>query len=99
MQNIKAINLVAAQTARENERRRKVVVARIKQHHQRRLAAAELANAQARVEAQKQMREEVKRHFMRTPWATEADFNEAWKKDKLTMIREYEQSRHATQRM
>jgi len=36
---------------------------------------------------------------MLNAWATEADFNEAWKRDKLTMIREYEQSRRATLRM
>ena len=53
--------------------------------------AVELANAQARVEAQKNLRKEVKRQFMLNAWATDADFNEAWKRDKLTMIREYEQ--------
>jgi len=36
---------------------------------------------------------------MMQPWATEQDFNEAWKRDKLTMIREYEQARRATPRM
>jgi F0F1-type ATP synthase membrane subunit b/b' len=99
MQNINAINEIAEQTRREKERKRKEVVARIKQQHQRRREAAELANAQARVDAQKALREEVKRQFMLNPWATEADFNEAWKRDKLTMIREYQQSLHTTQRM
>ena len=99
MQNIKAINLIAEQTRKEKERKRKVVAARINESNRRRRQAAELANAQARVEAQKELREEVKRRFMLNSWATEADFNEAWKRDKLAMIREYEQSRHATPRM
>src|SRR5688500_17653050 len=99
MQNINLINALAEHTRRENERRRKEKVVRIKQQHQRRREAAEVANAQARVEAQQALREEVKRAFMRNPWATEADFNEAWKKDKLTMIREYQQSLHTMQRM
>ncbi|SRR6266498_2317615 len=99
MQNIQAINLVAEQTRKENERKRQVVAARINEHNRQRKQAAELATAQARVEAQKELREEVKRNFMLNPWATEADFNEAWKRDKLVMIREYEQSRHEIPRM
>ena len=99
MQNINAINAIAERIQKENERKRRAIVARNKQRQQQRREAAELADAQRRVEAQKQLREEVKRHFMLNPWATEADFDEAWKRDKLTMIREYEHSRHAIPRM
>jgi hypothetical protein len=99
MQNIQAINLVAEQTRKENERKRKTVAARINEQNRRRHKAAELANEQARVEAQKELREEVKRRFMLNPWATEADFNEAWKRDKLTLIREYEQSLRSVAQM
>jgi len=98
-QNINAINLIAERQRREKERQRQAVVARVNEKNRRRHEAAELANAQARVEAQKKLREEVKRHFMLNPWATEADFNDAWKKDKLTMIREYQQSCDAIPRM
>jgi len=98
-QNINAINLVAEQTRKENERKRKAIVAGINEQNRRRREAAEVANAQARVDAQKELREEVKRHSMLNAWVTEADFNEAWKRDKLAMIREYEQSRRATPRM
>jgi hypothetical protein len=96
MQNIQAINLVAEQQRKEKERKRQAVAARINEQNRRRHEAAELANAQVRVEAQKKLREEVKRHIMLNAWATEAD---AWKRDKLTMIREYEQSRRAMPRM
>ena len=99
MQNIAVINAIAEQTRKEKERKRKAVAARINERNRQRKQAAELANAQARVEVQKEFREEVKRRFMLNAWATEADFNEAWKRDKLTMIREYEQSRRATPRM
>jgi hypothetical protein len=98
-QNINAINLIAERQRREKERERQAVAARINEKNRRRHEAAELANTQARVEAQKKLREEVKRDFMMNPWATEADFNEAWKRDKLTMIREYEQSRRVMPRM
>ena len=99
MLSITAINVIAEQQRKENERKRKEVVARIKQQHQRRREAAEIADAQRRTKVQTKLREEVKRHFMRNPWATEADFNEAWKRDKFTMIREYQQSVHTMQRM
>ena len=98
-QNINTINLIAERQRREKERERQAIAARINEQNRRRHEAAELANAQARVEAQQKLREEVKRHFMLNPWATEADFNDAWKRDKLTMIREYEQSCHAIRRM
>jgi hypothetical protein len=99
MQNIQAINLVAEQTRKENERKRKAVASRINEQNRRRHKAVELAKEQARVEAQKELREEVKRRFMLNPWATEADFNEAWKRDKLMLIRDYEQSLRAATRM
>lgn len=92
MQNINAINLVAAQTAKEKERKRQAVAARINKHAQERKQAVATANAQAREQAQKELREQIKARFMRAPYVTEADFNEAWKRDKLTMIREYERS-------
>lgn len=96
-QNINAINLVAERQRREKERQRQAVAARINEQNRQRKQAAELANSQARVEAQKELRGEVKRHFMRKSWATEADFNDAWKKEKLAMIREYQQSCHAVE--
>lgn len=87
------INLVAEQTRKENERKRQVVAARINKQVQRRKQAAAVANAEAREQAQKQLRAKIKAQFMLAPYAIEADFNEAWKRDKLTTIREYEQSR------
>ena len=92
MQNIQAINLVAERTRKENERKRQAVVARINKQVQERKQAVATANAQAREQAQKELREEIKARFMLAPYATEADFNEAWKRDKLTMIRDYERS-------
>lgn len=99
MQNIHAINAIAERQRKEQEEKRKAVVARINERKRQRTQAAEFANAQRRTEAKQKLREEVKRHFMLNPWATEADFNEAWKRGKLTMIREYQQSLHTTQRM
>lgn len=99
MQNIHAINAIAERQRKEQEEKRKAVVARINERKRQRTQAAEVANAQRRTEAKQKLREEVKRHFMLNPWATEADFNEAWKRGKLTMIREYQQSLHTTQRM
>lgn len=93
MQNINAINLIAEQTRKENERKRQVLAARInKQVHERKQAAA-LANAEAREQAQLELKKEIKAQFLLAPYATEADFNEAWKRDKFALIRDYEQSR------
>lgn len=92
MQNVNVINLEAAQNAKEKERKRQVVAARINKQVQERKQAVATANAQAREQAQRELREEIKARFMLAPYATEADFNEAWKRDKLTMIREYEHS-------
>jgi hypothetical protein len=99
MQNIQAINLVAERTQKENERERQAVAARVNNQMRERKEAAARADEERRAQAQKELREEVRQHFMRNPWATEADFNDVWKRDKLTMIREYERSRHAIPRM
>ena len=92
MQNINVINLEAQQAANEKERKRQVVAARINKQVQERKHAAALADAEAREQAQKELRAEIKARFMLAPYATEADFDKAWRKDKLTLIREYEQS-------
>ncbi len=99
MQDVKVINILAEREAKEKERKRQVVAAKINQSIQQRKQAAALANEEARAQAQKDLREEVKRRFMLAAWATEADFNEAWKRDKLTLIREHEQSQRAISRM
>jgi methionyl-tRNA synthetase len=100
MLSIDAINAIAEQDRKEKERKRKAIVARINEQQRRRREAAERAEVQARVEAQNKLREEVKRYFMvSNGWATEADFSDAWKKDKLAMIRDYQQSLHTLPRM
>lgn len=99
MQNINLINYDAMWIRRENERKRKEVVARIERETRERKQAAALQDAQARLEALTALCKEVRRHFMQKPWATEELFNEAWKKDSLSLIREYEQSQLAIQRM
>jgi len=99
MQNIEVINIIAERNAREKERKRQASAARINEQIRKRKEQARIADEQSRIEAQKQLREEVKRHFMLNAWATEKDFDEAWKRDKLTMIREYEQAQRSTPRM
>jgi len=98
-QNINAINLVAERNAKEKEEKRRVVAARINEQIRKRNEQARIADEQMRTETQRQLREEVKRHFMLSPWATEKDFDEAWKRDKLAIIREYEQAQRSAPRM
>lgn len=100
MQNqVEVINAIAARERKEREEKRQAVVARVNRQTRDRKAAAALADEQARAEAQANLKSEIKQRFMLNPWATEADFNEAWKRDKLPLIREYEQSRLVTPRM
>ena len=100
MQNqVAVINVIAARERKEREEKRQAVVARINRQARERKARAQAQDEQARIEVQANLKSEIKRRFMLQPWASEADFNEAWKRDKFTMMREYEHAQRTAYRM
>lgn len=89
--NLSDLDKVAQSASDEQERKRKAKVAQINKEKEARQREVTAADAQRRDEEQKRLKLEVKSYYLTSNlWASEKDFESAWKDDKERLIREHQ---------